>query len=70
MHKANGQQQLKRKEQLRQQWTTLTETEQAAILTAVAKSASVFVRSRIEQRCFDDPLVELACLDELEERLC
>lgn len=63
-----AEQQNLRKENLRKQFSALPDTERDSIRAAVAEAATPFVRARIEQQRFDDPLVELACLDELERR--
>ena len=58
-----------RKERLREKWNSLTEHERREIRNDVADSANVYVQSKLQQEEHDDLLVELACLDALEQRL-
>ena len=58
-----------RKERLREKWNSLTEDERREIRNDVAESANVYVQSKLQQEDHDDLLMELACLDALEQRL-
>ncbi len=60
--------QAERKRRLREQWKSLTTEQQTSIRATVYEHAETFVRLRIEQHRYNDPLVELACLDELERQ--
>ena len=61
-------QQAERKKRLREQWRSLASQQRIAIRDTVYNQAEAFVRLRIEQYRYNDPLVELACLDELERQ--
>ena|GEM_PF-2133899 len=57
-----------RKQQLREQWTQLSAEEQQSIRATVYGTANTFVQQRMDKHRYDDPLVELACLNELERQ--
>jgi len=57
-----------RKQQLREQWTQLSPEEQQSIRATVYDTANTFVQQRMDKRLYNDPLVELACLNELERQ--
>ncbi|HQZ65239.1 MAG TPA: hypothetical protein PLY87_09195 [Planctomycetaceae bacterium] len=57
-----------RKQQLREQWNQLSAEEQQSIRAAVYGTADTFVQQRMDKHRDDDPLVELACLNELERQ--
>ncbi len=60
---AEKQEATRRRQMLRQHWSTLTEEHQNAIRGRVRSRCSSTVRQFIDQKRFDDPLVMLACLD-------
>lgn len=60
--------QAKRREQLRAEWERLPATRQHEIRGAVKKSAGKTVREFLSQGRFDDPLVLLACFEEMEKQ--
>ena len=51
---------------LRNQWAAMTEPQKEIVRTRVSKSSSQTVQRFIRENRYDDPLVELACLDEIE----
>ena len=57
-----------RREQLRTRWQALPTTEQQEIRETVALTSNATVRQFIRKGKYDDPLVQLACLDELARR--
>ena len=57
-----------RKQQLREQWSQLSAEEQQSIRATVYGTANTFVQQRMDKHRYDDPLVELACLNELERQ--
>ncbi|MDB4614257.1 replication initiator protein A [bacterium] len=61
--------QKKRKQQLRELWSQLPESEHDDIRAEVKESADSTVRRYLSERKFNDPLVELACHRVLEARL-
>ena len=65
---AQRKEQQRRKDELRTAWDKLNEQQQQDVRDAVLQNCDTFVRTRIQQRRFDDPLVQLACLNELERR--
>lgn len=61
-------QQKAEKAKLRQLWSTLGEPDRRSILTAVESSADSYVQRKIRAGQIDDPLVEIACLQELKQQ--
>lgn len=57
-----------RKRQLEAEWNRLEEPERDAIRRELLQGENDFVRRKIEQRQYSDPLVMLACLSRLEQR--
>lgn len=55
-----------RREQLRKQWDALSHNEQSVVRDRVRQSCSVTVRTFLDQKKFTDPLVMMACLNELQ----
>ena len=60
---------VERKERLRLEWSTLSKSRQDDLRKAVASTANSYVLRRLSREQYEDPLVELACLDELERQL-
>ena len=57
-----------RREQLKAHWQLLSSAQQQEIREYVARTAAATVRQFIKKGKYDDPLVQLACLDELSRR--
>ena len=55
-----------RTDRLRLRWSKLTESQKQLIRHRVSQSADRFVQRKIAAEKYDDTLVEMACLDELE----
>ena len=53
-------------ERLREQWSKLTESQRQLIRHRVSQASGPTIRRFLSEEKYNDPLVELACLDELE----
>ncbi|MCA9069980.1 MAG: replication initiator protein A [Planctomycetaceae bacterium] len=58
----------KNRQMLREQWRSLPESQKTSIRAAVSKTASNTVREFLSHGKFDDPLVVLACFEEMKRR--